>query len=124
MITNEIKTEVSRILGIIEWEFKIHPNSIHNKTRQRETIIARQFAHKLIREKFANTLPNLSTREIGMLVANKDHATVIHSCKVVKNLIETDIHYLNVYNHLKNAIKKRNDNLLKKELISVVGFEK
>lgn len=55
------------------------------KTRKREIVEARQIAMYLAKR---NTKETLS--EIGFNIGRKDHTTVIHACKTVENLIETD----------------------------------
>ena len=31
-----------------------------------------------------------STSKIGHIIGNRDHATVLHACKIVKDLVEVD----------------------------------
>ena len=51
------------------------------KTRKREVVEARQIAHDTAKNK-----TSLSLAAIGWQIGRKDHATVLHSLKVVKNL--------------------------------------
>jgi len=39
---------------------------------------------------FSKTLTKSSLASIGSQIGNKDHATVLHACKTVNNLIDTD----------------------------------
>lgn len=58
---------------------------INIKSRKREIVTVRQMAHfKAYRE----TKFNLSA--IGSYFGNKDHCTVIYSCKTIQNLLDTD----------------------------------
>jgi chromosomal replication initiation ATPase DnaA len=62
----------------------ITPSLLQDKTRKREIVFTRQtviyFLHRYTRE---------SLLKIGKHYG-KDHATALHSIKVIKNLIETD----------------------------------
>ncbi|MCP4310901.1 MAG: chromosomal replication initiator protein DnaA [Bacteroidetes bacterium] len=58
---------------------------LQSKTRKREIVQARQVAMF-----FSKTLTKSSLATIGSQIGGKDHATVLHACKTVNNLIETD----------------------------------
>lgn len=60
-------------------------DSILTKTRKREIVQARQ-----ITMYFAKKLTNSSLAVIGQQCGNKDHATVLHACKTIANLYESD----------------------------------
>lgn len=65
--------------------FGITVDSLHNKTRKREIVQARQIAMY-----FAKMLTKSSLSTIGSVIGQKDHATVLHACKTVNNLMDTD----------------------------------
>ena len=65
--------------------FKMPVESIQTKTRKREIVQARQ-----ITMYFSKNLTKYSLASIGAQIGNKDHATVLHACKTVSNLKETD----------------------------------
>ncbi|HPD95282.1 MAG: chromosomal replication initiator protein DnaA [Bacteroidales bacterium] len=65
--------------------FGLPTEAIHAKTRKREIVQARQIAMY-----FSKNLTKSSLSTIGSVIGNKDHATVLHACKTVSNLIETD----------------------------------
>lgn len=65
--------------------FNISPEQLHNSTRKRETVQARQIAMY-----FSKSLTKCSLATIGSQIGGKDHATVLHACKTVNNLIDTD----------------------------------
>lgn len=65
--------------------FKISPDAIISKTRKREIVQARQITMYLVRN-----LTKTSLASIGSQIGGKDHATVIHACNTVSDLIETD----------------------------------
>ena len=58
---------------------------LKSKTRKREVVQARQismfFSKKMTKSSLAN---------IGAHCGGKDHATVLHACKTVDNLVSTD----------------------------------
>jgi chromosomal replication initiator protein len=56
-----------------------------SKTRKREVVQARQIAMY-----FSKNLTKASLASIGMHCGGKDHATVLHACRTVNNLMETD----------------------------------
>ncbi len=65
--------------------FNIPVEHIQSKTRKREIVQARQVAMF-----FSKSLTKASLATIGSQIGGKDHATVLHACKTVNNLIETD----------------------------------
>ena len=58
---------------------------LKSKTRKREVVQARQIAMF-----FAKKMTKSSLANIGMHCGGKDHATVLHACRTVNNLSETD----------------------------------
>ncbi len=58
---------------------------LKSKTRKREIVQARQLAMY-----FSKQLTKSSLASIGAQCGNKDHATVLHACRTVNNLTETD----------------------------------
>jgi len=65
--------------------FNIPLDQIQSKTRKREIVQARQVAMF-----FSKSMTKASLATIGSQIGGKDHATVLHACKTVNNLIETD----------------------------------
>ena len=65
--------------------YKIDTSAIHTKTRKREVVQVRQVAMYL-----AKKHTDTSSSKIGQLIGNKDHATVLHACKIVKDQVEVD----------------------------------
>ena len=71
------------------------------KTRLREVVQLRQLAHF-----FSKKLTKDSLTTIGAEIGQVDHATVLHSCKTVNNIYETDVRYRNQVDELEQFIKK------------------
>ncbi|MEO6902562.1 MAG: chromosomal replication initiator protein DnaA [Bacteroidia bacterium] len=58
---------------------------LKSKTRKREVVQARQIAMY-----FAKSMTKSSLATIGLHCGGKDHATVLHACRTVNNLLDTD----------------------------------
>lgn len=65
--------------------FDMPIEAINSKTRKREIVQARQLAMFFSKKHTKNSLAT-----IGLHCGNKDHATVLHACRTVNNLVETD----------------------------------
>jgi chromosomal replication initiator protein len=65
--------------------FNIQVDMMNSKTRKREIVQARQLSMY-----FSKKLTNSSLSTIGMHCGKKDHATVLHACRAISNLIDTD----------------------------------
>lgn len=76
---------IDQIQKIICDYFKISAEQIQSKTRKRDIVQARQLAMYFAKEYTGASLSN-----IGSKIGQRDHATVLHACKTIKNLSETD----------------------------------
>ena len=76
---------VSRITDIVCRYFEIDEKSFNSTKRTREVAQARQIAMYLAKQH-----TKLPLAAIGAAIGGRNHATVLHSCKNVSNLIETD----------------------------------
>ena len=65
--------------------FNLPVDSLAIKTRKRETVQARQIAMY-----FSKSMTKSSLAAIGSQIGGKDHATVLHACRTVANLKDTD----------------------------------
>lgn len=65
--------------------FKVPIEQVQSKTRKRDIVQARQIAMY-----FSKKYTNASLASIGSQIGKRDHATVLHACKTVRNLSETD----------------------------------
>jgi len=65
--------------------FNLALELMKSKTRKREVVQARQIAMY-----FSKQLTKSSLATIGAHCGGKDHATVLHACRTVNNLIDTD----------------------------------
>ena len=80
--------------------FNMPPEVINSKTRKREIVQARQIAMY-----FAKGLTKSSLATIGSQIGGKDHATVLHACKTVNNLIDTDKRFRNYIDDIEKKLK-------------------
>ena len=80
--------------------FGITVDRISSKTRKRDVVQARQLAMY-----FSKKLTKSSLAAIGLQCGNKDHATVLHACRTVSNLYDTDKKYKNSVDELEKKIK-------------------
>jgi len=80
--------------------YSIPVDLIQSKTRKREIVQARQIAMF-----FSKSLTKSSLATIGSKIGGKDHATVLHACKTVNNLIDTDKRFRLQINDLEKKLK-------------------
>lgn len=72
---------------------------LKSKTRKREVVQARQIAMF-----FSKKMTKASLASIGAQCGGKDHATVLHACKTVNNLLDTDKRFRGYINDLEKKI--------------------
>jgi chromosomal replication initiator protein len=65
--------------------FNLPMEILKSKTRKREVVQARQISMF-----FAKKMTKSSLASIGAHCGGKDHATVLHACRTVMNLADTD----------------------------------
>ena len=82
---NKNDLTIDHIQQIIADYFNLDIESLHSKTRKRNVVQARQLAMFFSKKYTKNSLST-----IGIQIGQRDHATVLHACKTVENLIETD----------------------------------
>lgn len=82
-----VKKEISidYIQKVVSDYFQLDLETLQSKTRKRHIVQARQLAMF-----FAKKYTKSSLQNIGNQIGDRDHATVLHACKTVDNLVETD----------------------------------
>ncbi len=80
--------------------FNIPVDQLNSKTRKRDIVQARQLAMF-----FSKKLTKSSLATIGLHCGNKDHATVLHACRTVNNLIDTDKNFRIFADEIEKKIK-------------------
>ena len=83
-ITPKVNT-VEKIRDMVCEYFSLSVDAISTKSRKREVVQARQIAMFLSKRYTKNSLAS-----IGEIIGRRDHATVLHACKSVSDLMETD----------------------------------
>ncbi len=83
--------------------FDLAIDTMKSKTRKREVVQARQIAMF-----FAKSMTKSSLATIGMHCGGKDHATVLHACRTVNNLMDTDKRFKAYIDELEKKISITN----------------
>ncbi len=73
------------LIEVISGYYGVNQILLQLNTNKREIVEPRQVIHY-----YARLLTKVTTKEIGLKVGGRDHATVLHSVKVVDNLMETN----------------------------------
>jgi chromosomal replication initiator protein len=76
---------IDDIVKVVCKHFSLEATAIHSKSRKREVVQARQIAMY-----FAKSYTDYSTSKIGTLIGGRDHATVLHACKIIREQREVD----------------------------------
>lgn len=92
---------VDEIINTVCRHFGLETAAIHTKSRKREVVQARQIAMYL-----AKNHTDFSTAKIGTLIGGKDHATVLHACKTIKELKEVDKSFRAELDEIQSALRK------------------
>jgi chromosomal replication initiator protein len=80
--------------------FNMQVDALQTKTRKREVVQARQIAMY-----FSKSLTKYSLTSIGAQIGSKDHATVLHACKTVNNLKDTDKNFRQYVEDIEKKLK-------------------
>ena len=103
IVRNETKAiTVDTIIETVCQHFEIDTTVIHTKSRKREVVQVRQIAMFL-----AKKHTDSSSSKIGQLIGGKDHATVLHACKIVKELCEVDKVFRADLESIETSLKKK-----------------
>ncbi|MFV0365463.1 MAG: chromosomal replication initiator protein DnaA [Mangrovibacterium sp.] len=98
--STKVELSVDYISKVVCDSFGLEVEAIQSKTRKREIVQARQLAMF-----FSKEMTNQSYSAIGAQIGKKDHATVLHACKVIKNLIETDKDFKTTFHKVEQKLK-------------------
>ena len=91
---------VDFITQIVAEHFKVSLDKLQSQTRKRSIVVARQLSMYL-----ARNLTNASLKAIGEQFGGRDHSTIIHSCKAVQDLMDTDLIFKDTVVDLEKKIK-------------------
>ena len=82
--------------------YGVETTAISAKTRKREIVQVRQLAMYL-----AKKHTDASSAKIGKLIGKRDHATVLHACKIVGGQLEVDKAFRSEVEELEATLRKR-----------------
>ena len=91
---------VQSIQEVVCKYFDLDQSLIHSKSRKREIVQARQITMFLSKK-----YTDCSLSHIGKIVGKKDHATVLHACKTIKDQMETDKTFRSSVEEIENLLK-------------------
>ena len=101
-IVGEEQTDISidLIVDTVCEYFNITRDILLSKSRKRQIVQARQIAMYECR----NLIPNCSLSTIGSELGGKDHATVLHACTTVQDLMSTDKTFRQYVTDIENMV--------------------
>ena len=91
---------IDDIIKTVSGYYGVEVSAINTRSRKREVVLVRQVSMFL-----AKKYLDMSTSKIGQYVGNRDHATVLHACKTVANLADTDKQFRNELNEIDLALQ-------------------
>ena len=94
---NELTVE--QIQKMVADYFKVSENSLRAKTRKQEIVVPRQIAMFL-----AKNFTRASLKTIGLHFGGRDHSTIIHACKSVTEMMETDDNMRSHITHIQKQL--------------------
>ncbi len=98
--TTKKEITIDYIKTVVCQAMNVDVSSLESKSRKRDIVQARQVAMY-----FAKSLTkNYSLQHIGSHIAGRDHSTVLHSCKAVANLMDTDRKFRTMVDEIKGKI--------------------
>jgi len=99
-ITRKVNT-VEIIRDTVCEYFSLSVDAISTKSRKREVVQARQIAMYLSKQLTKNSLAS-----IGSTIGQRDHATVLHACKIVNDLMDSDKNFRTSIREIEEKLKK------------------
>ncbi len=93
---------IEDIISKVCAHYDIVESAIHTKTRKREIVQVRQVAMYLAKKHTES-----SSSKIGQLIGNKDHATVLHACKIVKDQVEVDKSFKSEIEEIESTLRSK-----------------
>ena len=91
---------VESILELVCEYFDVPTELVKGQTRKRHVVVARQISMYLAKQHTDSSL-----KKIGSHFGNRDHSTVIYSCRTVRDLMDTDDAFLDSVNEVNKRVK-------------------
>ena len=98
-ISKKVNT-VEKIRDAVCEYFSLSIDAISTKSRKREVVQARQIAMYLSKQ-----LTKSSLASIGNTIGQRDHATVLHACKIVNDLMDCDKNFRSSVREIEEKLK-------------------
>lgn len=95
------KLTIDSISDIVCKHFNIKTELLQTASRKREIVQARQVAMYL-----SKIYTEMSLAQIGSIIGKKNHATVLHACKTVKDQLQVDKSFRDEIEEIEKALKK------------------
>ena len=92
--------ELKKIGLIVSSYFKMSLWKMNSRNKETGLVMARQIAMSLARKH-----TRYSTSQIGFYFGRRDHATVLHAVKVVRNYYDTDRQFRKNYDYLDKEVQ-------------------
>ncbi|MDD4972072.1 MAG: chromosomal replication initiator protein DnaA [Paludibacter sp.] len=99
-ISKRVNT-VEKIRDVVCEYFSLSVDAISTKSRKREVVQARQIAMYLSKQ-----LTKSSLASIGNTIGQRDHATVLHACKIVNDLMDCDKNFRSSVREIEEKLKR------------------
>ncbi len=99
LVFQERQVTINNIQKTVAEYYKMRVSDLHSKRRNRQITRPRQIAMALAKE-----LTNLSLPEIGDAFGGRDHTTVIHACRKVAELLQTEAKIKEDYDNLQKLL--------------------
>lgn len=99
-VTRKVNT-VEKIRDVVCEYFSLSVDAISTKSRKREVVQARQIAMYLSKQLTKNSLSS-----IGLTIGQRDHATVLHACKIVSDLMDIDKNFRLSVKEIEEKLKR------------------
>lgn len=99
-ISHKVNT-VEKIRDVVCEYFSLSVDAISTKSRKREVVQARQIAMYLSKQLTKSSLAN-----IGYTIGQRDHATVLHACKIVTDLMDCDKNFRTSVKEIEEKLRK------------------
>lgn len=93
--------QLSDIMGAVSEHYNISEKSIMSQTRTKEVVTARQVAMYLSKQ-----MTECSLSEIGTYIGHRTHATVLHSLRLMDDLLTTDPVLRHQVNQIKSILSR------------------
>lgn len=94
------EVSLDKIVEEVSIIYNVKQEDIYGKSRKANIVLARQLSIYL-----AQVHTQLSASKIGLLIGNKNHATVLHSIKTIQNRLKTDNGLKEQVDELTNILK-------------------